>query len=438
MQQETIFALATGVGKSAIAVVRISGPQTRALVQAFAGRLPEPRTAMLASLRQPKDAGLLDRALVLWFPAPNSFTGEDCAEFHLHGGRAVIAGIIAAVAAFAGCRPAEPGEFTRRAFLNGKMDLTEVEGLADLIDAETQAQRQQALRQLDGVLGQQAERWRGLLLQAQAAVEAEIDFSDEGDVPADVAAHTSQQIRSILSELKALLTAPPIGERMREGFHVVITGPPNAGKSTLMNALAKRDVAIVSPHAGTTRDLLEVHLELQGLPVILVDTAGLREASDEVEQEGVRRSRMRAEQADLILNLREVGQARGDLVAPPDTPQIHVLTKADVHPEVATSEHLAISARTGAGLDKLVAEIGDRAKAGLVGGGSALITRERHRHALEASAECLTRLLEAEDLPIELVAEELRLAANALGRISGRISAEDVLGEIFSSFCIGK
>ncbi len=437
MQQETIFALATGAGKSAIAIIRISGPQTRDALQALAGLVPVPRLATLAALRDAKGR-VLDQALVLWFPGPSSFTGEDCAELHLHGGRAVIAGVISALAALAGCRPAEPGEFTRRAFLNGKMDLTEVEGLADLIDAETQAQRRQALRHLDGALGQQAERWREALLQAQAAVEAEIDFSDEGDVPADVAAAMAVRVQFVLQDLRALLAAPPVGERIRDGFHVVIAGPPNAGKSTLMNALARRDVAIVSAQAGTTRDLLEVHLELDGLPVVLVDTAGLRAASDEVEQEGVRRSLARAERADLILSLREIGQGGADLIVASDAPQLDVLTKADAHPGATAHKSLVISARTGAGLDRLVAEVANRARAGLVGGEGGLITRERHRQALQAAEACLTRLIESPNLPIELVAEELRLAANELGRISGRISPEDILGQIFSSFCIGK
>src|SRR6516165_969113 len=273
MGNDTIFALASGSGRAAIAVLRLSGKATASIVKGLAGKLSEPRVATLATLRDPRSGEALDRALLIWFPAPRSFTGEDCAEFHLHGGQAVVAAVIKAIGMFTGTRPAEPGEFTRRALLNGKMDLAEVEGLADLIDSETEWQRRQALRQMEGTLSRQAVAWRKALLEASALIEAEIDFSDEPDVPDLILSKIEDLITPVLTALETELAAGQAGERIREGLTVVISGPPNAGKSTLMNALARRDVAIVSPHAGTTRDMLEVHLDIGGCPITLIDTA---------------------------------------------------------------------------------------------------------------------------------------------------------------------
>ena len=299
--RSTIFALSSGRPPAAIAVVRVSGPRAGVALEKLIGRLPEPRKAALARVRDPASGEVIDEALALWFPAPRSETGEDVAELQLHGGQAVIAGVLDALAMIEGCRPAEAGEFTRRAFENGRLDLTAVEGLADLIAAETQAQRRLAFRQLKGLIGDRAEAWRRRLIEALALVEARIDFSDEADVPEDLlgpALHAAQQLRD---EIAGVLADGRRGERLRDGLVVAIAGPPNAGKSTLLNRLARREAAIVSPYAGTTRDVIEVHLDLDGYPVTLLDTAGIRDSDEPVEQEGVRRARERAAAADLVL-----------------------------------------------------------------------------------------------------------------------------------------
>src|SRR6188508_556984 len=299
-RDQTIFALSSGRLPSAIALVRVSGPQAEKIVAALAGKMPSPRMAARALLR---DVGQrpIDDAVVLWFPGPASATGEDVAEFHVHGGRAVLAALFSALAALADVRAAEPGEFTRRAFENGKLDLTEAEGLDDLIHADTDRQRRQALRQLKGLLGDKARDWRARIIEASALIEAGIDFSDEGDVPAELIAPALEKIKRLLGEIEEVLAAQGQSERLRDGLVVAIAGPPNVGKSTLMNALARREVAIVSPHAGTTRDIIEVQLDLDGYPVTVIDTAGIRETDDPVEQEGVRRARARAAEADLVL-----------------------------------------------------------------------------------------------------------------------------------------
>src|SRR5829696_7276663 len=308
LARDTIFALSSGRPPAAIAVVRISGPQARLALESLSGRVPQPRQASLARLRDPASGEALDEALALWFPSPRSETGEDMAELQLHGGRAVIAAVLAALGQLPGFRPAEAGEFTRRAFENGRMDLTAVEGLADLIGAETEAQRRQAYRQLKGMLGDQAETWRARLIQALALVEAGIDFSDEADVPAELIHPALDIARGLHDEISTALAQAGRGERLRDGLVVAIAGPPNAGKSTLLNRIAKREAAIVSPFAGTTRDVIEVHLDLGGYPVTLLDTAGIRESDDPVEQEGVRRARERAAAADLVLWVTEAGQ----------------------------------------------------------------------------------------------------------------------------------
>src|SRR5664279_4750426 len=303
----TIFALSSGRGPSAIAVVRIAGPRAGAALKTLSGKIPAPRQAALGRVRDPASNDIIDEALILWFPAPHSETGEDVAELQLHGGRAVIAAVLAALGRIEGLRPAEAGEFTRRAFENGKLDLTAVEGLADLVMAETQGQRRQAFRQMKGLLGGRAETWRQRLIQALALVEAGIDFSDEADVPENLLAPALIIARELETEIAAALTDGGRGERLREGLVVAIAGPPNAGKSTLLNLLAKREAAIVSPYAGTTRDVIEVHLDLAGWPVTLLDTAGIRETDDSVELEGVRRARERAAAADLVLWVVDAG-----------------------------------------------------------------------------------------------------------------------------------
>lgn len=432
---DTIFATASGHGRAAVCLIRISGPESRTILEILGGSVPEPRHAAVRILREPETGEPLDQALVLWMPGPRSFTGEDQAELHIHGGLATRAAVLKALGSIPHCRPAEAGEFTRRAFLNGRMDLSQVEGLADVIDAETEAQRRQAMFQLEGRLGNAAESWRESILQALALLEASLDFSDEGDVPEDLEADILERLDRIHAEIGQALSNRS-GERLREGFTVVLAGPPNAGKSTLLNALARRDVAIVSPIAGTTRDIIEVHCDLGGLPVVIVDTAGLRESGDVIEQEGVSRARARAEHADLVLWL--VPPEGAETKAPSARRLLKVGTKADLsrgRPDC----NVLISASTGEGLPELIAALEREAETAL-GQGDALLTRERHRKALERAHECLAagRELLASQGPLELSAEEVRLAARAVGEITGRVDVEDVLDRLFSSFCIGK
>jgi tRNA modification GTPase len=371
-------------------------------------------------------------------PGPGSFTGEDQAELHIHGGPAVRAAMLRALGRVEGCRPAEPWEFTRRAFLNGRMDVSEVEGLADLIDAETEAQRRQALRQLEGILSQTVEDWRERLIGVLAALEAGLDFSDEGDVALEVESTVVAEVQALSLEISQHLDDRRRGERLRDGFVVVLAGAPNAGKSTLLNAIAKRDVAIVSSVPGTTRDAIEVHCDLEGLPVTFVDTAGLRDAADEVEAEGIARTRARAARADLVLWLvaPDALERANDLDA---FRTLTVRTKGDLGSASRREEYdLVVSAKTGAGMDQLLARIQSRAEEGL-GSGDALITRERHRDALTRAGASLRQGAGALlDGRAELGAEDVRLALRALGEITGRVDVEQVLDRLFASFCIGK
>lgn len=438
---ETIFALASGQGRSGVSVIRISGPQTGRVLEAMAGGVPRPRRLVLRTLVEPRTGEKLDRGLVVWMPEPKSFTGEDQAEFHIHGGVAVRTAVLSALLALEGCRMAEPGEFTRRAFLNGKMDLSAVEGLADLIDAQTQAQRRQALRQLEGRLGQRIEGWRERLIAVTALLEAALDFSDEGDVPTSLEHEALPLINGLRTEIEGALADGRCGERLREGFVVVLAGPPNAGKSTLLNALARRDVAIVAPTPGTTRDAIEVHLELDGFPVTVVDTAGLRDTVDPVEREGVARTRGRIVTADLVLWLTPTG-GRGGSADPPLRPanseaeHLDLVTKSDLRGGRSGGE-LRVSALTGDGIAELLDQIAARAQRAM--GGEALITRERHRRSLEAVAEALGRAVATlQDGETELAAEDARMALRAIGGITGRVDLEEVLDHLFSSFCIGK
>ncbi|WP_019906323.1 tRNA uridine-5-carboxymethylaminomethyl(34) synthesis GTPase MnmE [Methylobacterium sp. 77] len=430
----TIFAPASGFGRAAVAVIRISGPESGPLIVRLAKRLPPPRRLSLRTLREHGTGTVLDSALVAWMPGPDTFTGEDMAELHLHGGLAVRSAVMAALATHPGCRLAEPGAFSRRAVENGRMDLTAAEGAADLIEAETDAQRRQALRQLDGVLGRKVAEWRERLIDLLAGAEAALDFSDEGDVDdtaLDALLHAKARI--IRDEIATILADGRRGERLREGFVVVLSGPPNAGKSTLLNALSERDAAIVSAIPGTTRDLIEIRCDLGGLPVIIVDTAGLRETVDPVEAEGIRRTRKRMDQADLVLALHAGDEPAND-AKPLSDRSVTVRTKADLG-GIANGE-IAISAVTGQGLDQLLMLIEARAESAL-GGGDALITRERHRDGLTRCRDHLDRLLAGPALP-ELLAEDLRLAVRALGEVAGRVGVEDMLDRLFSGFCIGK
>jgi tRNA modification GTPase len=440
---DTIFALASGFGRAGIAVIRISGPAAGAALGALLypqprPDLPEARRASLRRLFDPSSGELLDQALVLWLPGPGTFTGEDQAELHIHGGLAVRAAAVAVLSRIPGCRMAEPGEFTRRAFINGRLDLSAVEGLADLIDAETEAQRRQALRQLEGALASQVQDWRRRLIEASACLEAALDFTDEEDVPAEIAAQALGLMAEVRKEIAAALADAARGERLRDGFTVVIAGPPNSGKSTLLNALARRDVAIVSPIAGTTRDAIEVRCDLGGLPVTFVDTAGLRDTLDPIEHAGIARTEAHIEKADLVLWLRPTDA--GGTESPSGVPSrsLRVLTKVDLADGAPMLGDLAISAATGLGIGGLIERVRQEAGATL-GGGDALITRERHRVALSETAGAIERaeavLRAGQD---ELAAEDLRLALRALGRITGQVDVEEVLDRIFGQFCIGK
>ena len=433
-QPPTIYALASGRPPSAIAIVRVSGPHAAAALEVLCGRLPRPRIATLTTLTAP-DTGPIDQAVALWFPAPHSATGEDVAEFQLHGGRAVIAALFAALGKIDGLRPAEPGEFTRRAFENGKLDLTEAEGLDDLIHADTDRQRKQALRQLQGLLGHRAQTWRKQIIEAMALVEAGIDFSDEGDVSAELMAPALQRVAALKSEIQETLAASAQSERLREGLQVAIAGLPNAGKSTLLNRLARREAAIVSPHAGTTRDVIEVHLDLDGYPVTLIDTAGLRETNDPVEQEGVRRAHARAEAADLVLWMYEADEDVPPLAG--GVPVWMVRNKIDLAPSKGEGG-FAISAATGEGIDALIGALVDFAQNYFGGGEAALVSRARHRALLTETARALGRAGQQVEEGDEIVAEELRIAVHALGRLLGRVDVEEILDSIFREFCIGK
>jgi len=451
-RDQTIFALSSGRPPSAISIVRLSGPRARATLAGLAGRVPQPRMATRALLRDPLGQPI-DDAVVLWFPTPASATGEDVAEFHIHGGRAVLAALFAALSTFENVRAAEPGEFTRRAFENGKLDLTEAEALDDLIHADTDRQRRQALRQLKGLLGDKVRDWRARIIEASALIEAGIDFADEGDVPEELIGPAVGNIKSLLDEIEEVLAAQGRSERLREGLLVAISGPPNVGKSTLINLLARREVAIVSPHAGTTRDVIEVQLDLDGYPVTLIDTAGIRQTDDPVELEGVKRARMRAAEADLVLWLIDSehthSEGTRDVLAS-DAMVWVIRNKIDLEGQGRASDSafdppgrlgasaFGISASRGDGIPELVASLAAFARDYLGSEEMALIGRERQRKLLQEAASSLQRSLSALGQGEELVAEELRRASDFLGRLLGRVDVEDILDAIFREFCIGK
>ena len=452
VDRSTIFALSSGRPPSAIAVIRISGPQARTALERLTGRVPDARKAALARVCDPENGEAIDEALALWFPAPHSETGEDVAELQLHGGQAVIAAVLKALGTVAGCRLAEPGEFTRRAFENGKLDLTAVEALGDLIFAETSAQCRQAFRQLKGLIGDRAEAWRGRLIEALALVEARIDFSDEADVPEDLIAPAAAIARSLRDEIAAALADGRRGERLRDGLVVAIAGPPNAGKSTLFNRLARREAAIVSPYAGTTRDVIEVHLDLDGYPLTILDTAGIRGSCEPVEQEGIRRARARAAEADLVLWVTDVsagGRMGTEMAQLKEGPphwliqnKIDLLRSTPAQSKKDEHEFIfSLSAKEGEGLEELIAALAQFATDLFAGGENAVVTRARHREMLEQTVAALDRaVVEGADASPreELIAEELRQASSALGRLTGRVDVEDVLDKIFRDFCIGK
>ena len=449
-RDQTIFALSSGRPPSAIAVVRVSGVQAGRALKVLAGRAVEPRLATRVLLRD-GEGREIDDAIALWFPGPASATGEDVAEFHIHGGRAVLDALFAALGRFESVRAAEPGEFTRRGFENGKIDLTEAEALDDLIHADTDRQRRQALRQLQGLLGDRARDWRARIIEAAALIEAGIDFSDEGDVPAELTAPALATIKSLLAEVEEVLAGQGHGERLRDGLTVAISGPPNVGKSTLINLLARREVAIVSPFAGTTRDVIEVQLDLDGYPVTMIDTAGIRDTDDPVEQEGVRRARARAAEADLVLWVSDAEHARSETkLEVAGATQWMVRNKIDLDSaneragdgigsgQGSEARAFKISAREAIGISELVAALAAFAGDYFGSGDEGLIGRERQRRLLRETADALQRCLAVAGHGDELAAEELRAAAHSLGRLLGRVDVEDILDKIFHEFCIGK
>jgi tRNA modification GTPase len=438
-RHDTIFALSSGAAPSGVAVIRFSGANVRFGLETLIGDVPAPRMATLRTLRAPGSEDILDRGLVLFFPGPASFTGEDVAELQVHGGRAVIASVLKTLGSLPGYRHAEAGEFTRRAFENGRADLTEIEGLADLVAAETEMQRRLAVRQAEGGLRKLYEEWRHRLIRARALIEAGLDFVDEEDVPDDVMAPAWQEAASVAREMAGHLDDQHFGERVRSGFEVVLLGAPNVGKSSLMNALVRREAAIVTAEPGTTRDLIEVALDIDGHAVTLIDTAGLRETESVVEREGIARARRRAGVADLVLALSD--EDSWPEAISENGPILRVRTKLDLidsdSKRVEGEADVSVSARSGTGLDHLIRAIGDALRLARPMP-SALITRTRQRDGIARSLAYLQELEREGDRAIEVKAELLRSAADALGRVTGKVDVEDLLDVIFAEFCIGK
>lgn len=441
MQPDTIFALATPPGRSGVAVIRISGPLTGEILEsAVSGSRPAPRKAVLRRIWD-KAGRLIDQALVLSFPGPASFTGEDCAEFQVHGGPAVIEAVLDRIMELGG-RPAEAGEFTRRAFEHGKLDLTEAEGLADLIDAETSGQKEQALSQMTGALRTLYDGWRAQLISIMAAIEGEIDFPDEEGVPDHLARTARREIDALCVEMTAHLDDNHRGEKIRNGFNIAIIGPPNAGKSSLLNALARRDAAIVTNIPGTTRDIVEVRLVIGGFAVTLADTAGLREAGDIVEQEGVRRALTRADSADLVVGVLDgSGSWDQEMTLILEKSDLLILNKADLGvnmtPPDSHSAVMSVSITEGEGLAEIEQWLEAEVQKRLGRRELPALSRARHRRNVERASEALTRAAGLLNQP-ELAGEDLRMAIQSLESLTGRVDIEDVLGEVFSRFCVGK
>ena len=448
MAEATVFALASGAGRAGVAVIRLSGQASAMVCRKVSGEdAPFARKAVLRRLVDPIGGEVIDEGLVLWFPGPASFTGEDVLELHVHGGPAVLTALFETLGSLPGVRPAEPGEFSRRAFLNGKMDLTEAEAVADLVAAETRQQVLQARRQKDGALGRLYGRWREVLIGALAHVEAEIDFAPEEEVPDGLASEIGPALGQLRLEIEAHLNDGHRGERLRDGLKIALIGPTNAGKSSLINMLSKRDVAIVTDIPGTTRDVLEVPLDLQGYPITVVDMAGLRDTDDPVEKLGVERAVDRAHQADYRIALfdgaiwPDVDQATMALI---DDRTVVVLNKQDLlddleEIDIGGRKSLALSCRTGQGIDRLVDVLTSLAKRSMAYGDAPALTRARHRDALQDVVAALARIEEDIGSPeLALTAENLRVAKDAIGRITGKVSVDELLDKIFSEFCIGK
>ena len=437
--RDTIFALSSGGLPSGVAVVRVSGPQALAVLEALAGMAPAPRRVSLRWIRN-RDGERIDQAVILFFPGPASFTGEDCVEFQLHGGRAVVAALVAELERFEGLRHAEAGEFSRRAFDNGRLDLVEIEGFADLIAAETEMQRRLALEQSSGALSALYSQWAERLTRIRALIEAELDFPDEEDVPGAMSDRLWPALHDLVGEMKAHLAGAGASEIVRDGYRIAIVGPPNAGKSSLMNALARRDVAIVTDVAGTTRDVLGIDLDIGGYLVHLMDTAGIRETEDIVEREGVKRTFRSIEEADLVLLIQSPDCTAMPSPLPADKPVVSIQSKSDLLDAGAARdpERLYLSSKSGEGFDSLTKRILDEVTASTTRSGGLGPARKRQADCLRKAAADIEQCLSSEPIPLELKAEYLRLAAHNLGKITGQVDVEDLLDVIFSEFCIGK
>ena len=435
INSKTIYALSSAPGKAGIAIIRVSGPEAEKIRHLFSIDLPESKKIQIAKLVHPNTGDFIDKALVTFFKSPNSFTGEDMVELSVHGGKAIKDQIFTILSSEENFSYAEPGEFTRRAFLNGKLDLVEVEGLADLINAETEFQRKQAFDQMDGKLSNLYTKWKSQLVKNLSYLEATIDFVDE-EIPPEIVLNQIKDIREVLQELDTHLDDSNKGERLRDGFHIIIAGSPNTGKSSLLNHLSNRDIAIVSDEAGTTRDSLDAYLDINGFPVIITDTAGIRKAKTEVESIGIKKSQTKMNEADLILWLMDSSSEKNDGV--PDNirdKSVEVWTKSDI--ATPSNKEVIISTKKDEGITQLIDIIGKYVEKGCRTEGS-FITRSRHRDALEKTKKNLLTILESDLLDVEVIAEELRSAVNSLSRITGHIDVEDLLEVIFKDFCIGK
>lgn len=437
VHHDTIFALSSGRLPSGVAVVRASGPKVRFIIETIIGSDIEPRYAAYKTFRS-RNGEAIDRGLALFFPGPHSFTGEDCVEFHLHGGIAVVEKLLQEMGEMAGCRIAEAGEFTRRAFTNGKMDLTIAEGLADLIAAETEGQRRLALQVASGAQRQLYTEWRQKLIHSRAFIEAELDFADESDIPGSVSDQVWRSLQALHKEIEAHVASGKRAAMLRDGLHVVIAGAPNAGKSSLLNFLAGREVAIISEEAGTTRDLLEVKLDLNGIPVYVTDTAGLRETESAVEKIGIERARERASEADLILLLEDMNDPIDVTLDNADVEIWRIGTKADLARTQTGTWPLQISTKDGSGLEELLTKLQSFAEERIGQINDAVPTRQRHINLLRSTLSEIETAASRDDLPLELRAENMRRASQYLGRITGDVDVEEILDVIFSQFCIGK
>ena len=437
--RETIFALSSGALPSGVAVVRVSGPMAGRICDEMVGGIPRPREAVLRSIRS-RNGLMLDQGLVLWFPAPNSFTGEDCLELQLHGGRALVRAVLEELTSFENCRLAEAGEFSRRAFEFGKLDLVEIEGLSDLLAADTEMQRRLAVEQSSGHLSAIYDAWREKLVKARALIEAELDFSDEGDIPGAVSDRIWAEMSAFQGELEKALSDVKTGEIIRDGFKVVIAGRPNAGKSSLLNALAGRDVAIVTEYEGTTRDILHCELDIGGYAVHFYDTAGIRDAVEPVEREGIRRALKKIEEADLVLSLVDASSDDGFVDIPAGLPVLRAYSKVDLllDSDPKPVADILLSSASGYGIADLKSAILAQVEETVGAFSLAIPSRLRHGQQLRTAIDEVRKAVEGTSLGLEMRAEHLRRASDALARITGRIDVEMLLGKIFSEFCVGK